>query len=275
MIRKNIFIKIYCVMVSVISCSIVLYLLGFILVKGGMSISPSFIVDSPSGMPLGSEGGIFPAIMGSIMFTLVAVVTASAFALSLSIYMVFYLRDDRIRGVLRTVIGVIAGIPSIVLGLFGYTLFVVKFGFGISLLSGGLVLGIMIFPYLAVRMEKTFMEISDSMICASYSLGVNRFYTVFHLVLPSCFKDILSTVSIGGSLAMGAAAPILLTGAVMYGGTPKGMLSPAMSLPTHLYYLISEGISTENAYATAFVMVIILLVMNGIPGIYSYMRGDR
>lgn len=269
--KKNLWIKIYTICSSVLSIFIVLYLIGFIAYKGGSAISLQFIIDEPKGMPLGSEGGILPAILGSLYFTGVAMITSLVLAFSLSVYIVFYLKDERIKGLLRTIIGVIAGIPSIVLGLFGYTLFVVKFGFGISILSGGLVLGIMVFPYVEVRLEKSFMEIPSSLLEASYSLGVNRFYTLMHLIIPMSFKEILSTTTLGANLAMGAAAPVLLTGAVMYGRTPKGLFSPAMSLPTHLYYLISEGISPENAYATAFVMLIILLILNGI----GHVKGER
>lgn len=273
--NKNLFIKAYCIITTMLSMFIVIYLLGFIIYKGGKNISLEFIRQQPKGMPLGSSGGIFPAIIGSLYFTIVAIITAVILAFSISVYIIFYLRNEKIKGILRVIIGVIAGIPSVVLGLFGYTFFVVKLGFGISILSGGLVLGIMVFPYIEIKLEKTFIEIDKSLITASYSLGVNKFYTLINLIIPMTSKEILSTLAIGASFAIGAAAPILLTGAVMYAKTPRNIFSPAMALPVHLYYLINEGISKQNAYATAFLMIIILFILNGIPYIFSFMKGDK
>lgn len=261
--------KIYMICSTSLATLIVLYLLGFIIVNGSSSFSMDFILSSPKGMPIGSSGGIYPALIGTIYFGLVAIIFSGILSLSMALYLCFYCNNSKIKSILRTIIGIIAGIPSIVLGLFGYGFFVVTLNLGLSILSGGLVLGIMIFPYIETNLEKVFLEVDKSLLSSSYALGVNKTYTLFKLVLPTVRKEILSTFSLGTSLALGASAPILLTGAVTFSKVPKSILSPAMALPVHLYYLMAEGISVENAYGTAFVMILLLFILNAIPFLTS------
>ena len=266
-------IKIFSLFSTALAGIITLYLIGFIMVNGGKSISFDFLTSKPMGMPLGSEGGIYPALIGSFYFGIVALISSGIISISTATYMIFYCKSNKIRAFLRTIIGVIAGIPSIILGLFGYGFFVVQMGFGLSVLSGGLVLGIMIFPYMEVRLEKIFTEVDKNLLTASYALGINKTYTFFTIIIPLTFTEILSTLFLGLSLALGASAPILVTGAVTYAKVPNSILSPAMALPVHLYYLISEGISLKNAYGTAFIMVLILFLLNLIPFIFSRREG--
>lgn len=262
---KSIAIKLYTILTSVLVIGIILHLFVFIFLNGGKNISLDFITSSPKGMPIGSSGGIFPALIGSLYFGAIAISSSSILAISMAIYICYYCTKDNLKTFLRTIIGIIAGIPSIVLGLFGYSFFVVKLKYGISLLSGGLVLGIMIFPCIEVKLEKILLEVDKNLISASYALGVTKSYTVFKIILPITIREVISTLCLGFSLAISASAPILITGAVMNSKIPKSILSPAMALPVHLYYLIGEGISTENAYATAFVMIVLLLILNFLP----------
>lgn len=266
--EKQMDIKIYSLISTSLSFIIILYLFGFIIVNGGKSISLEFLISKPTGMPLGSEGGIYPAIIGSLYFGFVAITSAGILSISTSLYICFYCKSYQVKSLMRTIIGIIAGIPSIVLGLFGYGFFVVKMCFGLSIISGGLVLGIMIFPYIEVQLEKIFIEVDKDILTASYALGINKTYTFFKIILPLTYKHILSSLSLGLSLALGASAPILITGAVTYAKVPNSVFSPAMALPVHLYYLIAEGISIENAYGTAFVMMILLFLLNLIPSIF-------
>jgi len=155
-----------------------------------------------------------------------------------------------------------AGIPSIILGMFGYTLLILYFKINRSLLTASITLGIMIFPYIEVRIEKIMNEINSNIISTSYALGVSKFYTIFKLILPICREDIISAILLGGGFAMGATAPIILTGAVIFAPIPKSILSPVMALPFHLYILTGEGISLEKAYGTAAILIILLLIIN-------------
>ncbi|WP_242847896.1 PstA family ABC transporter permease [Inediibacterium massiliense] len=262
--EKHRALKIWSIGSGILLIGIVLYINFYILIKGIGGIDKEFLSGVPKGFPLGTEGGIFPAIIGSIYFTLIACIFAGIISISTAIYLNFYCTNKNIQGLIHLVTQSVAGIPSIVLGLFGYTFLVVHLKLGISLLSGGIILGIMIFPFIEVRIEKIIGEIDQEMIHASYALGVSKSYTFFKIILPMCVKEMIGAISLAGGFAMGATAPILFTGAVVYAPVPKNILSPAMALPYHLYLLIGEGISIENAYKTAFVLLLILLFLNSI-----------
>ena len=254
--------KIWIGISTLVVFAVVLYILGYIFKNGFKSISMEFIFGYPKGIPIGSEGGIFPAIVGSLLLMAIACLFASILAISTAVYTVFYCKSKRIEGFIHLIVQCMAGIPSIVLGLFGYTLLVLYLGLGRSLLSAGITLGIMIFPYIEVRVEKTFGEVDKFVIDSSEALGVSTGYMIFKLILPLCKTDIISAVLLAGGFAMGASAPIILTGAVIFAPIPKSLSSPVMALPFHLYILTGEGISLEKAYGTALVLIIILLLIN-------------
>lgn len=248
---------------SVLIVLATLFYIFFFISKGGIRvISKEFILGTPKGFPPGAEGGIFPAIVGSIMLTFIACIFASILAISTAIYMVFYCDNKFFKSLVHIIVQCMAGIPSIVLGLFGYTLLVLHLGFGRSLLSGSITLGIMIFPFIEMRIEKILQEVDKSILKSSYALGVSKSYTFINLVIPMCKTDIISTITLAGGFAMGAAAPLTLTAAVLSAPVPKSLFSPVMALPFHLYILAEEGISLENAFGTAFVLVILLLIIN-------------
>lgn len=239
-----------------------LFIILYIFIKGFKTITWEFLLSNPGGIPIGAEGGIFPAIIGSLLLMLISIVFASILALATAVYIVFYCESQRLENTAHVIIQCMAGIPSIVLGLFGYTVMVVSLNMGRSLLSAGLTLGIMIFPFIQVRVEKAFREFSKSVLNASYSLGVSKVYTIFRLILPQCRRDIVSSITLAGGFAMGAAAPIMLTGAVIFAPAPKALSSPVMALPLHLYILSNESISMEKSYATALVLIAILITIN-------------
>ena len=251
------------------------FIIIYIFKNGISSISTVFLLKSPKGFPIGSEGGIFPAIVGSLMLMTMSSLFASIIAISTSLYIVFYCENRRLEGLLHLVIQCIAGIPSIVLGMFGYTLLVLNMNLGRSLLSGSITLGIMIFPYLQIRIEKILREIDLNVINSSYALGISRYYMIFKLVLPICKADIISTITLGGSLAIGASAPIILTAAVISAPIPSSLKSPVMALPFHLYILMGEGISIEKSYATALVLISIVFLIKVISVMLSMKRNEE
>lgn len=271
---KDFIFKIWIIISTIIVFTIVIYIFGYILKNGLDSISLEFIFSNPKGMPIGAEGGIFPAIVGSLYLMIIACVFASILAISTSIYTIFYCKSRRIESVIHLIVQSMAGIPSIVLGLFGYTLLVLHLKLGRSLLSGGITLGIMVFPYIQVRVEKTLREVKKSIIVSSYALGVSKFYTIFKLILPLCKADIVSVITMAGGFAMGASAPIILTAAVIFAPVPRSLSSPVMALPFHLYMLTGEGISLEKAYGTALVLIMILLIINISSLILNMKKGN-
>ncbi|EJO5346277.1 phosphate ABC transporter permease PstA [Clostridium botulinum] len=241
---------------------IVFFIIAYVLKNGIHTINKDFLLDTPKGMPLGKEGGIFPAIVGSLLLMAISSITAAILGISTAIYIILYNKNKKIDSILHIIIHSIAGIPSIVLGLFGYSFLVFFLDLGVSLLAGAITLAIMIFPYIEVVTEKAIEEVDKKLIVSSYSLGIDKTYTLFKIILPQCIDEIVSGIMLSGGFAMGATAPIMLTSAVISAPTPDSIMSPVMALPYHLYILISQGISMENAYGTALVLISILILLN-------------
>ncbi|APH14667.1 phosphate ABC transporter, permease protein PstA [Clostridium sporogenes] len=241
---------------------IVFFIIAYVIKNGIHTINKDFLLDNPKGMPLGKEGGIFPAIVGSLLLMFISSITASILGISTAVYLTLYNKNKKIDSIIHIIIHSISGIPSIVLGLFGYSFLVFFLDLGVSLLAGAITLSIMIFPYIEVVTEKAIEEVDKKLIVSSYSLGIDKTYTFFKIILPQCVEEIVSGIMLSGGFAMGATAPIMLTSAVISAPTPNSIMSPVMALSYHLYILISQGISMENAYGTAFVLMSILIILN-------------
>ncbi|MEN6316535.1 MAG: ABC transporter permease subunit [Clostridiaceae bacterium] len=241
---------------------VVLFIFLYILFKGYSVINGQFLLNYPQGMPLGMAGGIFPAIMGSLYLGAVAALIAGIFSLATAIYLSFFCRNKAIYEINRFVIQCISGIPSIVLGLFGYSFLIMDAAIPKSLLSAGITLAVMIIPFITLRIEKVFNEFSREIIASSLALGVSLTHTVIFIVLPVCRREIATAIALASAYAMGATAPIMFTGAVLYTGRLPSLLDPFMALPYHLYILVNEGYSLEMAYGTAFVLLVLLIIIN-------------
>ena len=188
---------------------IILFLFGYVFYRGAGTISWEFLSQSPRGAVLGEEGGIWPAIVGSLCFTATAIVLGGIPAVATALFMVFYCKRRRTEGLIRMVIQCISGIPSIVLGLFAYSFLVRDLAWGRCILSSGVALAVMILPFIEVRAEKTFRELPKQLVQSSYALGCSRFYTIWKIVLPACKGEIVSGVILGGCYAMGATARLI------------------------------------------------------------------
>lgn len=241
---------------------IVFFIIAYVIKNGIHTINKDFLLNNPKGMPLGKEGGIFPAIVGSLLLMFISSITASILGIATAVYLTLYNKNKKIDCIIHIIIHSISGIPSIVLGLFGYSFLVFFLDLGVSLLAGAITLSIMIFPYIEVVTEKAIEEVDKKLIVSSYSLGIDKTYTFFKIILPQCIEEIVSGIMLSGGFAMGATAPIMLTSAVISAPTPDSIMSPVMALSYHLYILISQGISMENAYGTAFVLMSILIILN-------------
>lgn len=241
---------------------IVFFIIAYVFKNGIHTINKDFLLDNPKGMPLGKEGGIFPAIVGSLLLMFISSITASILGIATAVYLTLYNKNKKIESIIHIIIHSISGIPSIVLGLFGYSFLVFFLDLGVSLLAGAITLSIMIFPYIEVVTEKAIEEVDKKLIVSSYSLGIDKTYTFFKIILPQCIEEIVSGIMLSGGFTMGATAPIMLTSAVISAPTPDSIMLPIMALSYHFYILISQGISMENAYGTAFVLMSILIILN-------------
>jgi phosphate transport system permease protein len=233
--------------------------------KGVSSISLEFIFSSPkNGM---TQGGIFPAIIGTVLVTLITAVLAVPLGIAAAIHLNEYARDNRFTQIVRLAIRNLAGVPSIVYGLFGLALFVQAMNMGTSLLASGLTLGIMSLPYIITATEETLKTVPNSIKEASIALGCSKWETIWKVVLPMSVPGIITGVILGLSRAAGETAPILFTGVFFYQRyLPSSIFDEFMALPYHLYILSTQHHDIEAvrplAYGTALILLIMVFALN-------------
>lgn len=237
----------------------------FIAINGAGVLSPGFIVEFPRRAM--TEGGIFPAILGTLYLSAGAI----AFALPLGIITALYLREyahtRRWVHIIRLSINNLAGVPSVVFGLFGLAIFVKLFGFGVSILSGSLTLGVLILPIIIRASEEAIDSVPTSFKEASFALGATKWETITRIVLPGALPGILTGAIISIGRAAGETAPILFTAATFYTRyLPDSIFSEVMALPYHIYALMSEGTNPAKqvpiAYGTALVLIMLVFAVN-------------
>jgi len=239
-------------------------ILMYIIWRGGPSISMEFIFGSPAGYPLGSEGGIWPAIIGTLRLVLLALIFAAIPGLITAIYLSEYGGYSSLARSINLLIQSMMGLPSIVIGLFVYALCVVELRWGISLLAGGVALSIMIFPVIVIFSRDALRAVSNEYRLAGRSMGVADTYTLRRLILPRAAPGILAGILLALGYAAGATAPIMVTAAAIIAGSSGVLLEPVMALPYHLYILFNEHMSLDNAYGTALVLVAMLVFVNAL-----------
>lgn len=241
------------------------FIIVFILQKGLGYINWDFLTNIYS--PSKEDAGIFPMIIGTVYMVLVTLIIATPISILSAIYLNEYAKENTITSVIRFAIDGLVSVPSIVYGLFGFSLFVTtlqNITNGYSILSGALTLSIMILPNLIKTIEEALKTISNDLREASLALGASKVQTIFKVVLPSCMGNIISAIILGMGRVISESAPVLLTAGMVY-YVPKGIFSSSRTLTTHLYYLASEGIgehAISQAYATATVLIIIIIVLN-------------
>lgn len=242
-----------------------------IIQKGLPAINWQFLSDIPrQGM---RAGGIFPAIVGTIYLVIGAIVFALPIGLMAAIYLSEYAKDNFLTRMIKLAIVNLAGVPSVVYGLFGLALFVVFFRFGASILSGSLTLGIMILPIIITTSREALESIPYSFREVSFSLGASKWQTIRHIVLPNAIPGILTGTILGLGRAAGETAPILFTVAAFYlPQLPRSIFDQAMALPYHLYVISTQvpNVDEKIRYGTALVLLILVLFMNLVAIIIRY-----
>jgi len=242
-----------------------------IIQKGIGAISWQFITDVPrQGM---RAGGIWPAIVGTVYLVLGAIIFALPVGLLAAIYLSEYAKDNYLTRIIRLAIVNLAGVPSVVYGLFGLAIFVIFFKLGTSILSGSLTLGIMILPVIITTSREALESVPHSFREASLSLGASKWQTIRHIVLPNAVPGILTGTILGLGRAAGETAPILFTVAAFYlPRLPKSIFDQAMALPYHLYVISTQvpNVDEKIRYGTALVLLFLVLFMNLIAIIIRY-----
>ncbi|MBN2408447.1 MAG: phosphate ABC transporter permease PstA [Candidatus Aminicenantes bacterium] len=254
-------------LLTAITVFILFFIIFYVLKRGLPVVSLEFLAQNPTEM--GKAGGIFSTIIGTIALTLLAILIATPMGVGSAIFLTEYTRENWITRMIRFGSECLAGIPSIIFGLFGFILFVTKLGFGWSLLSGGLTLAFMILPTIIRTSEEAIRSVPYAYREVSFSLGSTKWQTVTRVVLPSSLPGIATGVILSIGRSIGETAAVIFTaGSSLH--VPTSLFSSSRTMSVHFYILAREGISMDNAYGTAAVLIIAILGINVLA--YSLMN---
>jgi phosphate transport system permease protein len=244
---------------TVITVAILVYIIVFVLRKGIPALSWGFLSRSP--VDMGKAGGIFPTIVGTVALTVGAILIATPLGVGTAIYLTEYTWEGPLTRIIRFGAECLAGIPSIIFGLFGFILFVTKLGFGWSILSGSLTLAFMILPTIIRTSEEAIKSVPPVYRTVSFSLGSTKWQTVTRVVLPSALPGIVTGVILSVGRSIGETAAVIFTaGSALR--LPTSLFSSSRTMSVHFYILAREGISMRNAYGTAAILIIAILAIN-------------
>jgi phosphate transport system permease protein len=246
-------------LMTVITIVVLFFIIGYVFKNGLGQLSLEFLTDKTREM--GKEGGIFPSIIGTLFVTVLAIVIATPLGVGSAVYLVEYTKGGLLRKIISFGADCLAGVPSIIFGLFGFIFFVIKLQLGWSILSGGLTLAVMIIPTIIRTSEEAIKAVPRSYREISYSLGGGKLDTILKVVLPTSLPGILTGVILGVGRAVGETAAVIFTAGSSL-GIPTTLFSSSRTLAVHFYILAREGISMPKAYGTATVLIIIILVVN-------------
>lgn len=232
-----------------------------ILEQGLVHVNWTFLTDEPRFM--GKEGGIFPTIVSTVYLILLSLAIATPIGIMAAIQLTEYTQKGPLVKTIRFATETLAGIPSIIFGLFGFAFLVLFMGFSWSLISGGLTLAFMVLPTIVRTSEEAIKSVPLSYREGSMALGATKWQTVWKIVLPSALPGIVTGVILSIGRVVGETAAVILTAGSSL-NIPTSVMDPARSMSVHLYILAMEGISMEKAYATAAVLIILIFIINTI-----------
>ena len=259
----SLIILIFVIISAVITAGILLSIVAHILIKG----IPNLRLDMFAWEYNTENLSMMPAIINTLTMTLLSLAIAVPIGVCSAIYLVEYSRrGNKLVKIVGTTTETLAGIPSIVYGLFGYLIFVVACGFNLSLLSGSLTLSIMILPTIMRTTEEALRAVPDSYREGSFGLGAGRLRTVFKIIHPSAAPGILSGVILSIGRIVGETAALLYTSGSV-SGVPDSLLGSGRTLSVHMYALLNEGMHIDEAYAVAVVLLVLVFIINAVTGL--------
>lgn len=250
---------------SLLTFSALSYLIFYIIIKGAPHLTPAlfelaYTTDNVS---------MFPAIITTFLMTILSLIVAVPIGIFTAIYLVEYAtKGNKLVDIIRLTAETLSGIPSIVYGLFGLLLFVITFKWGFSLLSGSFTMAIMILPLIIRTTEEALKSVPDTFREASFGLGAGKLRTIFKIVLPSAVPGILAGVILGIGRIVGETAALIYTAGTV-AQVPDSILASGRTLSVHMYALSSEGLYTNQAYATAVVLLLIVLIINTLSAVIA------
>lgn len=244
---------------------ILVVILGFVAYNGIHVLSWGFITQPP--VEAMTKGGIFPVIIGTVLLTFICMVVVIPIGITTAVSLAEYSKPGFVLKMVMMSIYTLAGVPSVVFGLFGLAVFVVAFHFGMSLLAGSLTLAVMVLPYIIATSEEAIKAVPYSFREASLACGATKWQTIQRVVLPTAMPGILTGAILGTAKVSGETAPIMFTAAAFFTpGVPRSLFEPVMALPYHIYVLATAGTHIEETraiqYGTALTLIILVLGMN-------------
>lgn len=244
---------------------IIAVIIGYIIVKGLPEISPELFEWEYNS----DNVSMMPAIINTVNMTLFSLAMAVPAGVFSAIYLVEYAKKgNKLVSIIRITTETLAGIPSIVYGLFGYLMFVIACKLGNSMLSGALTMSIMVLPTIIRTTEESLMSVPDSFREGSFGLGAGRLRTVFRIVIPAAVPGILSGIILSTGRIVGETAALIYTSGTI-AGIPENLMDSGRTLSVHMYALLSEGLYTEQAYATAVVLLVMVAGINTLSNIIA------
>lgn len=250
---------------ALITVAVLVAVVGYILIKG----IPNLSADMFAWKYTTDNVSMMPAIINTLSLTAAALLIAVPFGIFSAIYLVEYAkRGSKLVNIVRLTTETLSGIPSIVYGLFGYLMFVVALEWSYSVLAGTLTLAIMILPLIMRTTEEALKSVPDTFREGSFGLGAGKLRTVFKIVLPSAVPGILSGVILGVGRIVGETAALIYTAGTVT-GVATNLFASGRTLSVHMYALLSEGLYTNQAYATAVVLLIIVIIINAVSGLIA------
>jgi phosphate transport system permease protein len=264
---------------AAINGAALLLVVYFLVARGWRAINWTFLTQPP--IDSMTKGGILPCIVGTLCLSIGAILVALPIGVASAIYLNEYARPGRVVRIIRLGINNLAGVPSVVFGLFGLAFFVVYLNMGVSIVAGALTLGALTLPVIIGSTEEALRAVPDTYREASLGLGATKWQTIYRVVLPTALPGILTGTILGVSRAAGETAPIMFTAAVFYTPSlPTSIFDEIMALPYHIYVLATAGTEIEATrplqYGTALVLIVLVLGLNLIAIVYrSRLRRKR
>lgn len=250
---------------ALITVLVLVFLIVYILAKGVPHLTPGLFA-----WEYNSENvSLMPALVNTVIMTGLSLLIAGPLGVFAAIYLVEYARrGSRLVALVRVTAETLSGIPSIVYGLFGFLLFAVTLGWSYTILGGALTLAIMILPLIMRTTEEALKSVPDSYREGSFGLGAGRLRTVFRIVLPSAVPGILAGIILAVGRIVGETAALMYTAGTV-AGIPDNLLGSGRTLAVHMYVLTNEGLYTDQSCATAVVLLVIVVCINGLSGILA------
>lgn len=259
---KSLALAVIVILSAVVCAAVVLFIIGCILVNGLPNLSAELFERSYNS----ENASMTPAIINTLIFTAVSLIMAVPAGMFAAVFLAEYARrGNRFVKIIRLTAETLAGVPSIVYGLFGYLMFCVYFKLGYSMLAGTLTLAIMILPLIMRTTEEALRAVPDSYREASYGLGAGKLRTVFRVVLPGAVPGILSGIILATGRIVGETAALIYTAGTV-ANVAAGLTDSGRTLSVHMYALLSEGLYTDEAYATAVILLLTVIIINAVSG---------